>query len=240
MRITHNEFKKLAHVKGNEIDWEKTKPFYSNVSRDIDVQRKRIGGNFVIAQAVTSQNMRDHIRLTLPDCTFITLTLTEENQLKRVRERHGEDCGKIVEKMNEFAKFYEGPGEGEKNTYNVDITENMAPKDVMNKVLEILDNIDGGTKTPWKNGFYYSSKATHMLQKFEGNTAEAFSHMYLDFPDLDPMAPPGTITYGNFGTAHEKIQKASGGIKNYNVQIVMFHGKICGLNPNLFFNYSIT
>ena len=102
MRITHNEFKKLAHVKGNEIDWEKTKPFYSNVSRDIDVQRKRIGGNFVIAQAVTSQNMRDHIRLTLPDCTFITLTLTEENQLKRVRERHGEDCGKIVEKMNEF------------------------------------------------------------------------------------------------------------------------------------------
>merc|ERR1711971_1495132 len=123
MRVTMDEFEKLAQGQWDDINWEKMKPFYSNISKDIDVQRKRIGGNFAIAQAVTSKEFRDHIRLTLPDCIFITLTLTKENQLKRVRERHGEDCGEIAELMNKFSEFYEGPGEGEKNTYNVDITE---------------------------------------------------------------------------------------------------------------------
>ena len=41
--------------------------------------------------------------------------------------------------MNKFAEFYEGPGEGEKNTYNIDIDEKMTPNDVMNEVLQILD-----------------------------------------------------------------------------------------------------
>ena len=35
-------------------------------------------------------------------------------------------------------KFYERPGDGEKNTYNVDITEEMTKKDVLDTVLEIL------------------------------------------------------------------------------------------------------
>ena len=100
---------------------------------------KVLWGNFAIAQAVTSREFRDHIRLTLPDCIFITLTLTKENQLKRITERHGEDCGgELLDMMNKFAEFYEGPGEGEKNTYNIDIDEKMTPKDVMDKVLETL------------------------------------------------------------------------------------------------------
>ena len=69
-----------------------------------------------------------------------------------------------------------------------------------------------------------------MIQKFEGNTAEAYSHLCLDFPDLKPMGPPGTITYGDFGPAHEKIQEVSGGIRNYNVEIVMYQGEIILLN----------
>ena len=96
--------------------------------------------------------------------------------------------------------------------------------------LQILDGIDDVIKTPWKNGYYYSTKATQMLQKFEGNTAEAYSHLCLDFPDLKPMGPPGTITYGDFGPAHEKIQRVSGGIRNYNVEIVMYQGEIILLN----------
>ena len=35
-------------------------------------------------------------------------------------------------------KFYERPGDGEKNTYKVDITEEMTKKDVLDTVLEIL------------------------------------------------------------------------------------------------------
>ena len=45
----------------------------------------------------------------------------------------------MFEMFNAMFKFYEGPGDGEKNTYNIDISEDMTPNDVMNKVLEILD-----------------------------------------------------------------------------------------------------
>ena len=98
--------------------------------------------------------------------------------------------------------------------------------------MKILDNGDAFNKTPWKNGYYYNSITTYRIQKFEGNTAECYSHLHLDFPDLKPMGPPGTITYGNFGPAEEEVQKASGGIKNYNVKIVMSHGMFAGSNSN--------
>ena len=85
--------------------------------------------------------------------------------------------------------------------------------------MKILDNGVAFNKTPWKNGYYYNSITTYRIHKFEGNTAVCYSHLHLDFPDLKPMGPPGTITYGNFGPAKEEVQKASGGIKNYNVKI---------------------
>ena len=140
IKTTIGEFEKISLGRLDEIDWEAMKPFYTNMSKDIDTQRKRIGGDFAIAQAVTSRDMRDHIRINLPDCVFITLTLTKENQLKRVTARHGEQSGdEMLEMFNAIFKFYEGPGDGEKNTYNVDISEDMTPNDVMNQVLEIFD-----------------------------------------------------------------------------------------------------
>ena len=36
---------------------------------------------------------------------------------------------------------YEGPAEDKKKHTNVEITEDMTPKDVMSKVLEILDKV---------------------------------------------------------------------------------------------------
>ena len=123
-----------------EVDWEKLKPFYTNMAKDVVAQKKRIGGNFSIAQAVTSQEMRDHIRLTIPDCIFITLTLTQESQIKRIKARHGEDLSEgLLDMMSGIHKLYELPGENEPNTFNVDITESMNRKDVLNKVLDILE-----------------------------------------------------------------------------------------------------
>ena len=37
-----------------------------------------------------------------------------------------------------FHKFYEKPGDGEANTYNVDITPEMTRNDVLSKVLEVI------------------------------------------------------------------------------------------------------
>ena len=218
------EFEKLAG--GNlDLDWEGLKPFYTNIAKDVDTQRKRIGGDFVIAHAITSQNLRDHIRLTLPDCIFVTLTLTKESQAKRIKARHGDDPGAVEFLANMF-NFYEGPGEGEKNTFNVDITETMTPKDVKDKVLEILEKNCEDPKAPWKNGYYYTTKNTAQLQKIDGNTITVYNIIALDYPDVEPMASPGTITYGDFGPAREEVQNASGGVKNYNVEIKHLNGKL--------------
>ena len=38
--------------------------------------------------------------------------------------------------------LYELPGDNEPNTFNVDITDEMSPKDVMDKVLEISEKFN--------------------------------------------------------------------------------------------------
>ena len=124
-----------------DLDMEKCKPFYGNMAKDIDTQKKRIGGNFSIAQAVNSEKMRDYIRTILPDCIFITLTMNEEAQHKRLIARHGEVNPELVETLSAYHKLYELPGKNEPNTYNLDITDGMTPKDVMHKVLEILEKL---------------------------------------------------------------------------------------------------
>ena len=85
-------------------------------------QKNRLGGDFAVAFAVMSRKSRDLLRTLLgPDLVFIVLNLTKECQTKRIEARH--------------------PGEGQKgvrNSFNVEIKENMTPKDVMNAVLEVI------------------------------------------------------------------------------------------------------
>ena len=57
------EFNKLAQGNIEDMNWETTKPFYGNVAKDVGYQKKRIGGNFVVAQAITSRDMRNEIHI---------------------------------------------------------------------------------------------------------------------------------------------------------------------------------
>ena len=77
--------KKVSTGNMDDVNWDKLKPFMANIAKDIKVQKQRIGGDFIVAQAVTSRDMRDHIRKTLPNCTFITLSMTRETQVRNCR-----------------------------------------------------------------------------------------------------------------------------------------------------------
>jgi gluconate kinase len=133
------EFDKLMQP-GANVDLDKLKTGYTTLAKDINAQKKRIGGNFSIAEAVTSRSFRDHIRLTIPDCIFITLTIAKEAQMKRIKARQGDHMSEgMLEDLSNIHKLYELPGENEPNTFNVDITDNMKPQDVMKKVLDILE-----------------------------------------------------------------------------------------------------
>ena len=72
--------KKFEEGKMDEATPEEFKPFNETIAKEIDRQRKRIGGNFLVVYATATQVDRNLIRKILPDSTFITLTLTREAQ----------------------------------------------------------------------------------------------------------------------------------------------------------------
>ena len=133
---------KIEQGKYDEITDEEIIPHCQTIAKEVDRQRKRIGGNFAVAYAIHSQVVRNHIRKTLPDCIFIVLTLSKDVQRKRLLARHGEKTEEhVIEWLTGIFDMYELPGENERNTYNVDINEQMTPNDVVEKVQKILQNL---------------------------------------------------------------------------------------------------
>ena len=63
----------------------KTKePFYQGLAEDIVKQRKRLGGNWAIAEAIFSRKEREFLRTMIGnDLVFIVLNLTETCQIQR-------------------------------------------------------------------------------------------------------------------------------------------------------------
>ena len=134
-------FKILEEGKFADVDWDEMKPFYECMAEDVGKQKKRIGGNFAVAQAIARRSIRDHVRTILPDCIFVVLSLSEETQLKRIKARHGGDSAPeaAIKFLKDMYTFYEGPGTDEPNTIGIEITEDLTPQDVKNKVLEALE-----------------------------------------------------------------------------------------------------
>ena len=119
---------------------EKLQPFLDLLAKDIIHQRKRLGGNMVIAQAINSQKQRERMRnLIGPDLVFIVLGMSKECQKKRVIARHGEDFPEtFMELLIKAADLYEPAGAEEENAFNVVITEDDSRDDVLQKIVDIL------------------------------------------------------------------------------------------------------
>ena len=74
--------------------------------------------------------------------TFLVLNLTKGCQKKRLLARHGgEAAGDFADHLSRMHDMYEQAGEDEEGSYNVMITEDMTPDDVLNKVLEIIAKV---------------------------------------------------------------------------------------------------
>merc|ERR1712008_265158 len=66
------------------------------------------------------------------------------------------------------------------------------------------------------------STSAAWLKKVDGSSCDVYSILKLDYPDVDPIGAAGTWTFGDFGPAHEDVQKASGGVTNYNIEMNVF------------------
>ena len=117
----------------------KVGPIVEVTGKNVAKQRQRLGGDWAVALAVISRSQRESLRKIFGlDLVFVVLNMTKECAIKRLRGRHGahDDPNDAVSKLH---KLYEPAGDDEESAYNINITEDMTPDDVVQKTLEIIN-----------------------------------------------------------------------------------------------------
>ena len=132
-------------AEGQGANTAEARRFFIEMAKNVRQEKDRIGGNWVVAQAVPTREMRDCIKDILgPEAIFVTLTLSEETQKERVKARHsvGDEASQksIVEFLSKLYKLYESAGEEEENAVDVLITPDMSREDVMRNILKVTKN----------------------------------------------------------------------------------------------------
>merc|ERR1712013_413445 len=94
------------------------------------------GSDWVVAMAVDTRAWRDFIRSRLgPDLEFVVLEMDLEMIQNRVRSRHDNDEGAVQMLMN-LVKLFEPKAEDENNTVALNLTTDMKPETVVEKILQ--------------------------------------------------------------------------------------------------------
>ena len=140
--VTEGGINFMAMINGNEYNFEKLCQFYSAMTKDIDKERKRIGGDWVVAHAVPKRKFRDHIRKQLgSSLIFVVLHMSKEDHIERIKERHKNDIRQgIVDKLIKSYDVFEPAEDGEPNTISILITKEMTREDVVDKIIQMTKN----------------------------------------------------------------------------------------------------
>ena len=113
------------------------KNLYRLMCNEIKTEREKIGGNWIVNQAVSIKEYRDVAREVLgPDLKFVILTLDESEKEKRIKKRHGSVNDGVMNYLKELQSLYKPSEPEELNTFNILITEEMTPEDVAAAILE--------------------------------------------------------------------------------------------------------
>ena len=128
----------LAQGKTDGIE-ELYQPMLYHMGQHISSQKKRLGGDMVIAQSIFSRKQRDSLRNIIgPDLVFIVLNMSNECQMQRLKNRHGNADAGWIKILNKFHELSEPAEEDEDNAFNVKITDDMSPEYVLQKIMLLL------------------------------------------------------------------------------------------------------
>lgn len=117
---------------------EMSKPFFQLIAEDIVKQKKRLGGTFAVALAIPVRKIREILRKFVgPDLVFVVMNLSEACQAERMKQRHGE--GAAAEALTKMNSGFKPAEDDEEGAYNLLVDEGMSEKDVMQKVVELID-----------------------------------------------------------------------------------------------------
>ena len=127
-----NDF--MGLTEGGDYDIERLCKFYSWMCEDIAREQKRIGGDWAIAQAVPTREIRERIREKLgPNLLFVVLHMSKEDQAARIKSRHGDEES-FVEMLTKMYDLYETAAEDEPNAITVTISKDMTRDEVVEKI----------------------------------------------------------------------------------------------------------
>jgi len=114
---------------------EAIKQVFTLMCEDIDVQKRRIGGDWAVCHAVASKSHRDLIRSKLgPDLVFVLLEMDEELCLERLKDRKNFEG--FVERWENIGNAFQSAAENEEKIIVVKLTQDMTPIDVVEKILD--------------------------------------------------------------------------------------------------------
>jgi len=142
-RGTLGGYRKL--LKGEKVDDKIWEDFYELLCKDILRERKKLGGNWVVTQAVYSRTARDIIRRKMgADLILVVLETEEEDlQIERLARRAAKKERLTADELESSKKKVAGlvghhdtVEEDEPNTFKVVVTGDMTPEDVAKEVHE--------------------------------------------------------------------------------------------------------
>ena len=123
-------------------DDEKLELMFEVWAKDIVKQQKRIGGDWSIAFVLSTKKIRDILRKTFgSEIVFIMLQLPKEHYMKRFSKRHGEGGKALVEAIYKMNIVVEPMEPDEENAYNITITDEMTPDDVVQEIISIVSKL---------------------------------------------------------------------------------------------------
>ena len=115
---------------------------YKFMCRDILTEKSKIGGNWVIADAIPTRKMRDLVKQEC-NATFIVLNMSEELQRKRVTDRHSDgNETQMIDWLTSLFRYYEPVQEDEKDAFELFITPEMGIENVVDKVGDLINQLN--------------------------------------------------------------------------------------------------
>jgi len=132
-----NAGKEWAKIMKGDEDYD-LEEFYSLMCEDIIKERMRVGGDWVVAQAVPTRKLRDLIKSKLgPDLLFVVLDLDKDHHKERLSPRT-ESFGEEITNLWMMIKF-EVAEDDEENVIDMKITREMELDDVVAKIMAKLN-----------------------------------------------------------------------------------------------------
>ena len=122
---------------------EKLDPYLELLANHIIKERQRLGGDFVVAQAIFSRKQRKMLQDIIgPDLVFMVMNMSKESQVERLKKRHSDIVPDyFMEFWLQYAKMCEPAGDDEINAFNINITAKMSKANAVQKILEIANRI---------------------------------------------------------------------------------------------------